>query len=165
MIYLLDSNTYIQAKNLYYQMEFCPAYWDWLDLEFAKGQVSCISSVYDELVEYKDELSTWVKQRKEVFLPVADDETQSKFGEVVEYVYGLENKDPVDVGNFLDKADPWIIAKASVLDATIVTHERLTPENSRKVKIPNIAKQFNVECVSTYALLKSLKARFILSTA
>lgn len=30
-MYLLDANTYIQAKNLHYQMSFCPAYWDWLD--------------------------------------------------------------------------------------------------------------------------------------
>ena len=29
-MYLLDANSYIQAKNLHYQMSFCPAYWDWL---------------------------------------------------------------------------------------------------------------------------------------
>ncbi|WP_081763821.1 MULTISPECIES: DUF4411 family protein [Nitrincola] len=28
MKYLLDSNTYIQAKNQYYGMDFCPGYWD-----------------------------------------------------------------------------------------------------------------------------------------
>lgn len=30
MAYLLDANTFIQAKNLQYGFDFCPAYWDWL---------------------------------------------------------------------------------------------------------------------------------------
>ena len=28
--YLLDANVFIQAKNLHYCFDFCPAYWDWL---------------------------------------------------------------------------------------------------------------------------------------
>jgi hypothetical protein len=30
MAYLLDANVFIQAKNLYYGLDFCPAFWDWL---------------------------------------------------------------------------------------------------------------------------------------
>ena len=30
MAYLLDANVFIQAKNLYYGFDFCPAFWDWL---------------------------------------------------------------------------------------------------------------------------------------
>ena len=30
MPYLLDANVFIQAKNLHYGMDFCPAFWDWL---------------------------------------------------------------------------------------------------------------------------------------
>jgi hypothetical protein len=29
MPYLLDSNIFIQAKNLHYSFDFCPAFWDW----------------------------------------------------------------------------------------------------------------------------------------
>ena len=28
--YLLDANVFIQAKNLHYGFDFCPAFWDWL---------------------------------------------------------------------------------------------------------------------------------------
>ena len=28
--YLLDSNVFIQAKNLHYGFDFVPAFWDWL---------------------------------------------------------------------------------------------------------------------------------------
>ena len=30
MAYLLDTNVFIQAKNLHYGFGFCPAFWDWL---------------------------------------------------------------------------------------------------------------------------------------
>jgi hypothetical protein len=30
MAYLLDANVFMQAKNLHYGMDFCPAFWDWL---------------------------------------------------------------------------------------------------------------------------------------
>lgn len=163
MTYLLDSNTYIQAKNFYYNMDFCPAYWDWLDREFATGRLLCISSVYDELSTYKDDLADWVKARKGHFTSVADKQTQDKYVDVIEYVYALENKNPVHIATFLDKADPWLISKASVINATIVTHERLDPPNSTKVKIPNVAQHFGVECISTFTLLKVMKAKFTLA--
>lgn len=165
MKYLLDSNTYIQAKNLYYDMEFCPAYWDWLDLQYSLGILGSICSVYNELASYGDELTEWVKGRKNHFIAETDDETQAKYIEVVQHVVELENKNPENVANFLDKADPWLIAKAAVTGATIVTHERLDPPNSKKVKIPNICKEFGVDCTSTYQLLSQLKARFVLATA
>jgi hypothetical protein len=28
--HLLDANVFIQAKNLHYGLDFCPAFWDWL---------------------------------------------------------------------------------------------------------------------------------------
>jgi Domain of unknown function (DUF4411) len=30
MAYLLDADVFIQAKNLHYGLDFCPAFWDWL---------------------------------------------------------------------------------------------------------------------------------------
>ena len=143
-------------------MEFCPAYWDWLDAEFVKGNQASIANVYDELKGYGDELSSWVKNHKNHFVDDADDATQEKFAEVAEYVANLENKKPENIANFLDKADPWLIAKASTTDAIIVTHERLDPHNSKNVKIPNICQVFEVECISTYDLLRRLEAQFIL---
>lgn len=31
MAYLLDSDVFIQARNLHYGFDFCPAFWDWLE--------------------------------------------------------------------------------------------------------------------------------------
>jgi len=161
--YLLDSNTYIQAKNMYYGMDFCPAYWDWLDSQYDNGTVASISSVYDELSSYGDTLSSWVKTRENQFVSVGDDATQEKYSEIVQYVYDLENKNLNKVDLFLSKADPWLIAKSCVTGAQLVTHERKVAENSKDVKIPNICEAFGVTYLSTFQLLQQLNAKFVLS--
>ncbi len=65
---------------------------------------------------------------------------------------------------FLSGADPWLIAKAKVLDATVVTHETLVGPDSKKVKIPNVCRHFETRCCDIYDLLDRLSARFVLET-
>ena len=50
MPYLLDSNIFIQAKNLHYSFDFCPAFWEWLDAGNRQGKVFSIEKVRDELI-------------------------------------------------------------------------------------------------------------------
>ncbi len=45
MTYLLDANVFIQAKNLHYGFDFCPAFWDWLDDANNRGVVFSIELV------------------------------------------------------------------------------------------------------------------------
>ena len=47
--YLLDANVFIQAKNLHYGFDFCPAFWDWLVEQNRVGKVASIEKVADEL--------------------------------------------------------------------------------------------------------------------
>jgi len=160
--YLLDANTYIQAKNDYYRMEICPAYWEWLDRQFSDANLASVSLVYEELKTFGDELSEWVKARKSHFVDVSDDATQNRFSEIAEYAAGIAGVAPASLGDFLQGADPWLIAKAKVLGATVVTQEVLAPASSRKIKIPNVCRRFGVEYLNTFQLLGDLKARFVL---
>jgi hypothetical protein len=74
MPYLLDANVFIQAKNLHYSFDFCPAFWEWLDVEHANGKVYSIEKVRDELIGGDDELAEWARQRgKDFFLPLDDE--------------------------------------------------------------------------------------------
>lgn len=57
MAYLLDANVFIQAKNLHYGLDFCPAFWDWLVAGNAAGRVRSIEKVGDEIAAVADELS------------------------------------------------------------------------------------------------------------
>ncbi len=45
MAYLLDSDVFMQAKNLHYGFDFCPAFWDWIDTGAASGSVLSVDKV------------------------------------------------------------------------------------------------------------------------
>ena len=64
---------------------------------------------------------------------------------------------------FLGGADPWRIAKARILGATVVSQERLNIANKRKFLIPNVCQHFGVPFMDTFALLNLLQAQFVLT--
>lgn len=162
MNYLLDANTYIQAKNEYYHMAVCPGYWDWLDQQFASNNLASVSLVYDELKSFGDELTEWVKERKAHFLTISDDPTQERYAEIANYVAAIEGLRAGSLEDFLQGADPWLIAKAKEMGAVVVTQESLAPAGTKKIKIPNVCQEFGVEYINTFQLLQSLRARFVL---
>ena len=55
MIYLLDANVFIQAKNLHYGLDFCPAFWEWLVVNNQDNRVFSIEKVGDEINAGEDE--------------------------------------------------------------------------------------------------------------
>ena len=61
-MYLLDANTFIEAKNLYYTFGMAPGFWEWLTQAHANRLVASIDAVFDELQKQKDELARWAKQ-------------------------------------------------------------------------------------------------------
>ena len=61
--YLVDANVFIQAKNLHYGFDFCPAFWDWLVVQNEAGKIASIEKVSDELRAGEDALATWAAER------------------------------------------------------------------------------------------------------
>lgn len=166
MKYLLDANTFIEAKNRYYHMDICPGYWEWLLQQHHAGMVASISMVQDELLKGNDELHEWANDHGGFFLNVSDDTTQAAFAEVAEYCTVYAEEQTLKAGaldDFLGGADPWLIAKAISSSATVVTHEQYNPHTRRKLLIPNISEAFGVQCVDTFGLLHQLGAKFVLA--
>ena len=160
-MYLLDSNTYIEAKNRYYRITFCPAYWDWLDNQFAEKKLASIEPVYQEICKKGDEVADWVNKRPEHFLPVSSTSTQEKFASIAKTlaVDNLFNETKVSI--FLGGADPWLIAEAFTSKATVVTQE--FPRGAKlKIKIPDICDALSIPWISTFDLIDALGAQFIL---
>lgn len=163
MKYLLDSNTFIEAKNRYYNMTVCPAYWQWILLKFGSDDVASISMVGKELEDGNDELAEWAKANPNLFALVDDEQTQECFAKVANYV--AEKSGVMKLGaaaEFLAGADPWLIAKAMVTGAIVVTHEVLNHETKKKFLIPNICEEFGVSWMNTFDMLLKLEARFVL---
>jgi hypothetical protein len=162
LTYLLDTNTFIEAKNRYYRMPAFPGFWEWIDLQFASGQIQSIQMVFEEISRGGDELSDWLKDRKSRFIDVDDEPTQAVFTEIAQCVVDHPDYTESNVANFLTVADPWLIAKAKILGATLVTHETMAPTGSKKVKIPNICRKFEVSVCNTFDMLAALEAQFVL---
>jgi len=164
MNYLLDSNTLIEAKNRYYNMKFCPGFWDWIASQNLVLEVASISLVGEELKKGNDELATWAKDNAGLFIDVDDDATQRAFAEIAELV--AQKAPAMKVGaieDFMAGADPWLIAKAIATDAVVVTHESFNADIKKKFLIPNICKDFGVTWINTFELMQKLGAELVLA--
>ena len=61
---------------------------------------------------------------------------------------------------FARVADGWLIAYAQVHGLTVITQEVYDPNVKRKVPIPNVCRQFDVQYGDTFMMLRSLGVRF-----
>lgn len=134
--YLLDANVFIQAKNLHYGLDFCPAFWDWLIDHNRAGKVASIEKVGDELVAGADDLASWAAARGEPFFLSPDNAVLPALRETSVWA-SSQRYEPAAVAICLQVADYWLVAHALAHDYIIVTHE-VPSESTRKIKIPNV---------------------------
>lgn len=160
MTYLLDSNVFIQAKNLHYGFDFCPAFWDWIDLQNGGGVVFSVEKVGTELAAGGDVLAEWAATRGEALFLAPDEEMLEALARVSAWVTE-QAFEPAAVSTFFQVADYYLIAHALAHAHTVVTHE-VPSDSVRKVKIPNVCIGLGIRCMTPYELLRKERARFIL---
>ena len=160
MAYLLDTNVFIQARNLQYGFDFCPAFWDWLDNKNAAGEVFSIQQVGAELEAGADDLSEWAGERGDAFFLPPDNQVLPALPRVSAWATG-QTYEPVAINTFLQVADYWLVAFALAHGHTIVTHE-VPADSRRKIKIPNACVGLNIRFMTPYAMLRHERARFVL---
>ena len=68
MLYLMDANVLITAKNLYYEFGRVDPYWEWLAYQAEEGNAKPPIEIYEEITKGKDELAAWAKNNKEALL-------------------------------------------------------------------------------------------------
>ncbi len=160
MAYLLDANVFIQAKNLHYGFDFCPAFWQWLIRENVGQKVFSIEKVGDEIAAGADELAVWAAARGSSFFLSPDPPVANALTAVSQWASN-QNYDPSAVNTFLQIADFYLIAHALAHGHVVVTHEQ--PANSpRKIKIPNVCIGVGVTVRTPYEMLRVERANFVL---
>lgn len=160
MAYLLDTNVFIQAKNLHYGFDFCPAFWTWLIEKYSEKKVFSIVKVSDEIVAGDDELATWAIDRGKDFFLEIDPTVLPALKKVSEWVTS-QKYEQAAINTFLQVADYYLIAQALAYNHAIITHE--VPSNSqKKIKIPDVCIGLNIKFMSPYTMLRYEKALFIL---
>lgn|SRR5487761_23131 len=155
-VYWLDANVFIQAKNGPYAFARVPQFWVFLSQQIEQGNLRCPKMVYDELVDGNDDLSGWIKPRREKGLcHHANEAVQACLTTIANHV-ALKFK-PHQVAEFLFGADAWLIAHAMDGDGIVVTQES-DRSHKAKIKIPTICRVFGVRCMNTYEMLDALDA-------
>lgn len=160
MPYLLDADTFIQAKNLHYGFDFCPAYWDWIERVNNDHIVYSVEKVKSDLLAGSDELSEWANERgKEFFLPPTK-LTLPSLEQISTWVKSSEYES-VAINTFLEISDYYLIAQAHETNFTVVTHEKIA-SSLKRIKIPNVCHSLNIKVMSPFQMLKEERARFVL---
>lgn len=160
MAYLLDANVFIQAKNLHYGLDFCPAFWDWLIVRNGAQEVFSIERVGDEIEAGADELAAWAEQRGEGFFLKPEPALLPALAAVSTWATG-QNYDPAAINTFLQVADYYLVAHALAHVHTVVTHE-VAADTRRRIKIPNACIGLGVKCMTPFEMLRHERARFVL---
>jgi hypothetical protein len=161
MAYLLDANIFIQAKNLHYGLDFCPAFWQWLIENNESKIVFSIEKVGDEISAGADELADWAAQLDENFFLKPDQAILPALGKVSQWVT-QNGYDPAATSVFLQVADYYLVAHAVAHKHTVVTHEKAGGGSKKKIKIPDVCIGLGVKCMTPFEMIRQERARFVL---
>lgn len=158
--YLLDANVFIQAKNLQYGFDFCPAFWDRLIRKNAAGTVVSLDRIDSELQAGADELSAWASDRGAAFFLTPDVAVAPALQRVSAWAMSQSYRRAA-VSTFLSVADYWLVAYAFAHGDIVVTHERAS-DGVSQIKIPNACLGLGIRFMSPYEMLRRERARFVL---
>lgn len=154
----LDSSVLIEAHARYYAMDIAPPFWAFLDAQAAAGRVQAPLQTFQELVDYGYRLSDWVMARNATVFVEPDQQVQQSLTQIADYV--IATYEPYRARQFLNGADPWLIAHAKAHGGKVVTKEIQAGPGGLTPKIPNVCAEFDVPLVRTWDMLRPLGFRF-----
>ena len=151
MIYIFDNNTLTSIFRHYYHDSF-PSFWTLFDKMVGDGNILSVREVLNEVkkLNRKDELEDWAKVNPKFFHDPTPEELQfiTEIYSVPHFFNSISQKQLLKGDPF---ADPFIIAKAYVMNGTVVTQEKRVPNAA---KIPNICSHFKIPCINLQEFLK-----------
>ncbi|QPJ64706.1 MAG: DUF4411 family protein [Candidatus Nitrohelix vancouverensis] len=163
MLYLLDANTLIDAKNQYYPVKRVPEFWDWLVYQGQRFRIKIPIEIYEEFKDtetregQKDDLAQWagITEVKKALL--FNEESEPDL--VSRVVYGGYFPNPGD--DEIEKLgrDPFLISYAlkDSNNRCIVTTEVSKPKRKGvNKKIPDVCDTLGVRCINNFQLIQEL---------
>ena len=160
-MYLVDTNFLGTLASVYPDTVF-PTLWKKLEVALTSDEAFFHEEVDKELAVWGAPEYGWYQKnvrQEQIIFP--DQKEIDCYQEVVEWVVlGRKPKyHEAAVTEFLNEADSWLVASAYRYGATIVTNEASAPNSLKKIKIPDVAVQFKVPCISALEFLRRLDIR------
>lgn len=161
--YLIDTNCFIEAKNVYYPFDFAPSFWEQLGSAINEGSILIHDAVFDELIKGDDELKEWIKDHApKLRISITDSESMKAYQLVLNHVHTCGHYNEAGRKSWSEStiADPQLIASAIVLGVTIVTREKPTNKNQTRKKtnpkIPDVASDLKVRSITLFQMMREL---------
>ena len=162
--YIVDSDVFITAKNLYYSFDLCPGFWKSVLHHHRQGRIFSVDRVRSELLagSRTDDLVGWVRDEvpSGFFLPVETGAVLRAYTDIMMWVQRHPRYFDHAKAKFATGADGWRVACARVRDDTVVTNEQSAPESRKEIKLPDVCDQFGVRRDNTFAMLRALNVHF-----
>jgi len=118
------------------------------------GEILSLSEVFRELEDYDNEIASWAKQNKNVFIkPTLEEQTEVQ--RILEKHPDLVKEEAILLGK--PYADPFVIAQAKLHNCVLVHSEKFKPNAH---KIPNVCKSFKVEEIVLFEFFRREKWKF-----
>lgn len=161
--FLLDANIFITPYKNYYPFDFAPSYWEQLLARLSLSNIAVLDLAKNEVSKGEDELSDWINNVEDITIcSRVDSKIIENYSNVLTYLQNssLYTDKALRAWSQSGIADPWLIAAGAAHGYTLVTFEEsagkiTTP--SGKPKIPDIARHFEVRCVSLFYFMRKLK--------
>ena len=160
--YLVDSDVFITAKNLYYSFDNCPGFWKSMLHHHQAGRVFSVDRVRSELLAGRstEDFVRWVSEKVPdgFFVQVETDPVVRAYRDIMRWVQRHPRYFEYAKARFATAADGWLVACALVDSFTVVTNERSAPESRREIKLPDLCDHFKVR--RTFTMLRALIVQF-----
>jgi hypothetical protein len=163
-IFIIDSDALIAPYQNFYPFDMFPDIWNFFARNIISKNIVILDKVFDEIGKGKDPLSNWLAAVKNIEpTGVREAEIIRTYGNILNYLQSspLYKEEALNSWSSNTVADPWIIAAAFTNSFTVITLEKgneslSAAQPTKKVKIPDICKQFNVKCESLYYMMRQL---------
>jgi predicted nucleic acid-binding protein len=165
-LYVLDANVFIEAHRRYYAFDICGGFWGCLLHHHDQKAIISIDRVRDELLT-GDALEDWMTDTApdKLFGSTVEAKVTRHFAAIMTWVQSQAQFKKEAKTEFARVADGWIAAYAKAHNGVVVTHEEYAREARKRVPLPNVCKQFGIDYVDTFAMLRSLGVEFTWETS
>lgn len=142
MLYSIDTSSLIYASRGPYRIANFPGFWDRMDALMRSGTVAALTDVKDEILVKDDDLSKWVKERADLFIP-PDNRIQNAMAEILRRFPKLLHPDALRA-----ETDAAVIALAKANQCGVISQEKRGSEDNPKIFY--VCNHFNIRCIDIY---------------
>ena len=144
--YCLDTSALIHAAVRAYPMDVFGSFWTRLECLIDEGRAIARKEVEKEIKKQDDELRDRCKGRSSLFV-APEVEIQQTMSAVAQQFPSLVNQTKLR-----GLADPWVVATAQTMEATVVTQEGSKPT---KPKIPDACRALGIPCLNLLDFIRA----------